>query len=194
MSLTKPDIDPAPLQPCRERFFKDFLRKRSELIKSYESGKISKQEFLLGNYKISNQSNIKPFFQVDSYEKGIFNYQYYNCMAKYYHKLSRLERAGKNRKKSYIRYCSLSDKYYHLKDQAALALLELAEFNHVEAYFVHTASRHLANRLFEVVLLDREEAVFHSVAPWLLERLKEKGVFKEGLHASVIDVYINDSY
>lgn len=192
MQLITLDFDPQPILPCGEAFIDNFLKRRSELIRSYEAGEMTKKDFLIKNFDLSNQSNIRPFTRVDSFEKGLFNYQYYNCLAKYYHALGQKARGKSNR--AYCRWLSLSDKYYQLKDRAALALLELEDFEGVEAYYVYTDSRALSNRLFEVVMVEREEAIFHSVASWLAQVLKDRGVFKSETRHSLIEIYINDTY
>ncbi len=40
-------------------------------------------------------------------------------------------------------------------------------------------SKFLEDKLYEIVLLDYKEAIFHSKSPWLLRILKEEGVFLE---------------
>ena len=55
-------------------------------------------------------------------------------------------------------------------------------------------SRNLKNKLYEIVLLDYKEAIFHSKALWLLDILREEGVFIEEKKMSLIDGYINEKY
>ncbi|HSH35002.1 DUF6648 family protein, partial [Schnuerera sp.] len=80
------------------------------------------------------------------------------------------------------------------KDKATLQLLRFLEFKNVEAYFIQVESKFLRDKLYEIVLLDYKEAIFHSKSIWLLGILKEEGVFIEGKKKSLIDEYINERY
>jgi len=75
-----------------------------------------------------------------------------------------------------------------------LDVLKIIDFKGVEAYFVKCESRNLKDKLYEIVLLDYKEAIFHSKATWLLEILQKEGVFLEGRRKSLIDEYINETY
>ena len=55
----------------------------------YTNGDLSKREFLEKNFDYFQMRNARPYIKVDSYEKGMYNYQYYNVMAKYYRALSK---------------------------------------------------------------------------------------------------------
>jgi hypothetical protein len=178
----------------RKSIFETFFEHRSSLIIQYKNGDITKREFLEGNYEIVRRMNMKPFLKIDSFEKGMYNYQYYNVMAKYFTSLAKEIRNTKKHQKYYLYYLNKGNNYYHEKDKAALNLLRFLEFKGVEAYFVKCASKSLQDKLFEVVLLDYKEAIFHSKANWFLEILREEGVFIEGIKPSLIDEYINEKY
>ncbi len=182
------------IKPKRKDWFDHFIKARSHLIEEYESGAITKRKFLFKNIEYFSGSNMRPFLYINHYEKGIFNYQYYNTLAKYYYMMARDERAlGAECRR--VNHClNLSQKYYDLKDQATLDILKLIEFEQVEAYYIETNSNRLKNRLFEIVILDREEAVFHSKSEKLREVLHENSNFIEGTHISVIENYINEGY
>lgn len=182
------------IKPKRKDWFDNFIKARSHLIEEYESGAITKREFLFKNIDYFSGSNMRPFLYINHYEKGIFNYQYYNTLAKYYYMMARDERAlGAERRR--VNHClNLSRKYYDLKDQATLDILKLVEFEQVKAYFIETNSRRLKDRLYEIVILNKEEAVFHSKSEKLLEVLNENSTFIEGTHISVIENYINEGY
>ena len=51
---------------------------RQSLIDQYIKGDMSKREYLDRNFDAVLALNIKPFKNVDSVDKGLFNYQYYN--------------------------------------------------------------------------------------------------------------------
>ncbi len=168
-----------------------FFQARDKLISDYSEGKMSKQDFLKRNFNYMKKVKIKPFFTVDSYEKGIFNYQYFNSIAKYY-KMMASNIRGWNRKKSY--YIEQMDFYYQKKDFSILKLLEYLEYRNAEAYYINTNSKFLDNRLYEIVLKDYEFAIFHSKSRWLFSELKKAGIFSGGKRDSLIDEYINEKY
>ena len=178
----------------RKGIFETFFENRSSLIIQYSNGDITKKEFLEYNFDFVQEMNIKPFSRIDSFEKGMYNYQYYNVLAKYYSMLAKdIRRAGKH-SKYYTYYKNMGNEYYHQKDRATLQLLRFLEFKNVEAYFIQVESKFLQGKLYEIVLLDYKEAIFHSKSYWLLEILKKEGVFIEGKKKSLIEDYINERY
>ncbi len=178
----------------KKGLFETFFENRSSLIIQYQNGDLTKREFLEYNYDIVRKSNLKPFLKVDSYEKGMYNYQYYNVLAKYYTMLAKEIKNTKKHQKYYVYYLNKGNNYYHEKDKAALDLLRFLEFKGIEAYYVKVKSRVLKDKLYEIVLLDYKEAIFHSKAQWLLDILKDEGVFIDGKKTSLIDGYINAKY
>ncbi len=172
----------------------EFFKKRSSLIVQLEKNEISKKEFLECNYRLVMNMNSRPFLRIDSYEMGMYNYQYYNVLAKYFGMLAKEIKDNKRRQRYYRDYANKCNNYYHEKDKAALALLEFLEYKGVEAYYIEVNSKSLDNKLFEIVLLDYKEAIFHSKAPWFLEKLKENKVFLDKKKKSIIHEYINESY
>ena len=174
--------------------FETFFDNRSSLIVQYKNGDISKKEFLEYNFDFVQEMKVKPFTKVDSYEKGMYNYQYYNVLAKYYTMLAKDIRRTRKHNKYYTYYKSMGSYYYNEKDKATLQLLRHLEFQDVEAYFIQVESRYLQDKLYEIVLLNYKEAIFHSKSYWLLQILKEEGVFIKGMKTSLIDEYINERY
>lgn len=174
--------------------FETFFDNRSSLIVQFKNGDISKREFLEYNFDFVKKMNVKPFLRVDSYEKGMYNYQYYNVLAKYYTMLAKEIKNTRKHQKYYVYYLNKGNNYYHEKDKAALSLLRFLEFKGVEAYFIKCNSRLLEDKLYEIVLVDYKEAIFHSKAIWLLDILKAENVFIEGKKISLIDEYINERY
>lgn len=174
--------------------FESFFDHRSSLIMQYSNGDITKREFLEYNYDLVRRANLKPFLRVDSYEKGMYNYQYYNVLAKYYNMLAKEVKNTRKHQRYYTYYLNKGNNYYHEKDRAALSLLKFLEFQRVEAYFIKVKSKRLRDKLYEIVLLDYEEAIFHSKATWLLDILRDEGVFIEDKKESLIDSYINERY
>lgn len=174
--------------------FEKFFEKRSHIIVELEKGNISKTEFLEANYQLVMKMNLKPFLRVDNYEMGMYNYQYYNVLAKYFNMMAKEVKNTKKHQKYYTYYFNKGNNYYHEKDKAALSLLKFLEFKGVEAYYVNLNSKGLDGKLYEIVLLNYKEAIFHSKALWFLEELKKNGVFIEEKRVSLIDEYINKTY
>jgi hypothetical protein len=178
----------------KESIFDTFFSNRNSLIIQYKNGDISKREFLEGNFEFVQNMNVKPFSKIDSYEKGMYNYQYYNVLAKYYTMLAKeIKKSGKN-EKYYVYYINKVDYYYHEKDRATFQLLKYLNYEKVVAYFIKVESKYLKNKLYEIVLIDHKDAIFHSKSRWLMEALKKEGVFLDEEKVSLIDGYINEKY
>lgn len=174
--------------------FEEFFNQRDSLIIQYENGDMCKSEFLEANFNSVQDSGIKPFSRVDSYEKGMYNYQYYNVLAKYYNMMSKEFKYDENFPEKFHEYREKTNFYYRKKDESTLKLLRYLEFEGVESYFISTESKFLNNKLFEVVLVNYDYAVFHSMNLRLLDVLREEKVFMEDKRKSVIDEYINERY
>lgn len=174
--------------------FEAFFKNRSSLIVQFREGEITKKQFLENNYDLVRKMNLRPFLRIDNYEMGMYNYQYYNVLAKYFTMLAKDIKNTRKHQRYYNYYLNKGNNYYNEKDKAALDLLEFLEFKGVEAYFIQMESRSLNGKLYEIVLLDYQEAIFHSKSTWLLGKLREEGVFQEGQKVSIIDGYINETY
>ncbi len=162
---------------------------RQGLIDQYIKGDMTKREYLNKNFDAVLALNIKPFKNVDSVDKGLFNYQYYNAMAKD----ARMDSYIADDREMGRLYNEKSNYYYEKKDKATLKVLELKNFNGVRAYFIRVRSKGLKNKLFEIVL-DDYNMILHSTSSTLLKRLKDERVFEEGVKSSLIDGYINQKY
>lgn len=178
----------------KKGLFESFFENRSFLIAQLESGDLNKTQFLSANLDFLQRIGAKPFMKLDSMEKGIFNYQYYNIMAKYYISSAEdIERRGKHPKIAMSFRNKASDQY-HKKNITVSKMLKLINYENVDAYFVKSKSKKLNNVLYEIVFYDYKEAIFHSTADWLLDILKENGCFIDGKYKSLIDDYINTKY
>ena len=161
---------------------------RQGLINQYVKGDMTKAEYLERNLDAVLSLNIKPFQNIDSVDKGLFNYQYYNAMAKH----TRLRQSGEDyeiRKEIQEQV----DYYYQKKDKATLMVLKLMDFQNISAYFIHCRSKQLKGKLFEIII-NRYEMILHSQSPVILNRLREERVFMEETRTSLIDGYINQKY
>ncbi len=178
----------------RRNIFDQFYERRSFLIKQYEMGDLTKREFLEENFDSVRRLNLKPFSRIDSFEKGMFNYQYYNSLAKYYRMLAKDIKNTRKHHRYYQYYFNKGNNYYHEKDKATLNIIKFIDFEGVEAYFIKVESKGLRDKLYEIVLHDYKEAIFHSKAEWLRNILEEQGVFSHKKRKSLIDDYINEVY
>ena len=178
----------------KDGIFDRFFNRRSELIIQLANGELSKKEFLEYNYDLVRRANMSPFLRIDNYEMGMYNYQYYNVLAKYFNMLAgEAKDMGKNHRQIND-YANRSNNYYNEKDKATVSLLEYLDFKGIDAYYIEMESKSLNGKLYEIVLLDYDKAIFHSKSEWLLDILKEKGVFKNKKKRSIIDNYINETY
>jgi len=189
--------------------FEKFLKHRQSLLLQYKMGDLTKNEFIEENFNTIESLGIKPFNKVDNIKKAIYNYQYYNVLAKFYYRQSRDYPSG-SKQRNYL--LSQSDSCYYEKDKVTMSLLKLLDYKNVEAYFVKVKSKKLQNKLFEIVIYDpdalmeintlsipfggpeADNVVLHSKNTAILKRLREENVFRDEKKRSVTDSYINQKY
>lgn len=163
---------------------------RQALIDQYMKGDLTKKEYLNRNLDAVLALKDEPFKRVDTVEKGLFNYQFFNAMAK--------DACMEARKYAGKEFCYIYneqiDYYYDRKDGATMRILELLDFRGVQSYFIKVKSRDLKNKLFEIILRDENNMILHSTSEAVLNRLREENCFSEGVRKSVIDGYINHKY
>ena len=167
-----------------------YFKYRQSLIDQYKKGDMTKREYLQMNYDAVVYGDIGPFRNMDTVEKALFNYQYYNALAKEMKTISTTKSMDPELKQDYR---ERSDHYYHKKDKATLTALRMMDFRDMEAYFVKVRSAFLKGKLFEIVLKE-DNIILHSTSPLILNCLREEGVFSEGSRRSLIDDYINRRY
>lgn len=174
--------------------FDEFFEHRDMLIVQHMNGDINKKEYLELNYKYMLRKNVKPFQRIDSVEKGMYNYQYYNMLAKYHRMIAQeIKERGKHIS-YYNKYLQDSDYFYNEKDKTSFRLLRVMHYENVEAYYIKMESTALEGKIYEILLKDYEYAVLHSKSLWLLDVLRKEKVFKEVRKKSVIDYYVNQKY
>ncbi len=171
--------------------FDQFLQHRQSLIDQYVKGDMTKDEFIEANYTYINSSDMQPFKKVDNEKKAIFNYQYYNVIAKYYQKRAH---DHNSRHEARQEFTELANHFYNKKDQVTEKLLKLLDFKGVEAYFVRVKSPNLKKKLFEIVLKDYDNLILHSKNEVILNMLIRENVFSNELRESLVDNYINQKY
>lgn len=175
-------------------WFEKFFKHRSDLIKKYEDGSITKREFLKLNYEYFVLKMRGPYININSYEKAMYNYQYYNAVAKYYMMLASSYRSSKKKKRSYNDCKNLSSSYYEKKDETIKEILRLKNYLNIESYFINCNSKNLMNNLVEIVALDEKEAIFHTKSEDIINLLKDKNLFLDSVRKSKIESYINERY
>lgn len=177
-----------------ENIFEKFFKQRESLIQQFKKGDMTKKEYIEESYSYIQVMNITPFKRVDNFNKAIYNYQYYNMMAKYcFLKAREIKRYDKH-PEIHEKYMDRVNYYYHKKDQTTLRAVEILDYFDVEAYYIKVTSDYLKDRLFEIIFKDYKDIILHSKSQWLQNRLEEEGVFKEGIRKSLIENYINEKY
>jgi hypothetical protein len=179
--------------------FDQFMFNIQTLIEQYNKGDLSKSEFIEFNYSNILALGIEPFKKLDHVKKGIFNYKYYNVLAKYYQKKAHdlpKEHAARED------YFELSENYYRKKDYATSKLLEIIDYKGVDAYYIRVKSPHLKRKLIEIVIKEHEdlicygfdEVILHTTDERILNALIRENVFSEKSRDSIIDNYVNKKY
>ena len=163
-----------------------YFNYRQALIDQYVKGDMTKREYLDRNLDAVLSLNIKPFRNVDTLDKALFNYQYYNAMAKD----CKMCAYGDYE----YSFAEKMDHYYYQKDKATMRALQLIDYAGVSSYYISVRSKELKNKLFEIVLLDHNNMILHSTNEAIKNRLIEEGVFERGTKKSLIDYYINHKY
>ncbi|HOV25107.1 MAG TPA: hypothetical protein PK566_01925 [Pseudobacteroides sp.] len=171
--------------------FDKFLIHRQSLIDQYTKGDMTKDEFIEANYSYINSTDLVPFKKLDNVKKAIFNYQYYNVLAKYYQKRAHELNPKHGAREDFLEQANY---FYSKKDHVTLKLLQLIDYQGVEAYFVRVKSPNLKRKLFEIVLKDYEGLILHSKNETLLNTLKRENVFIDEIRTSLVDDYINKRY
>ncbi len=178
----------------RKTTFDLFFEEREALIFKYKKGDLSKREFIEEHYYYITRMGLKPFQKIDSFEKGIYNYQYHNVIAKY-NQLRMRDKKLMEKHPELIRELDAKVNFhYRKKDDAIRQLLRYLDFTNMEAYYIKAKSDFLDNKLIEILLHDYEGVILHTINPGIVEELKEEGVFQPIRKRSRIDDYVNKKY
>lgn len=170
---------------------KRFLEYRCQLIDDLNEEKISRDDFNYKNILFIKSLELRPFSIIKNYEQGIFNYQYFNVLAKEALTNAEMSRRNKIIKKEKY-FLNLKDNYYSKKDQATLALVKLSKFNDIEAYYINTNSNSLNGKLFEIHFKNKEKCILHSKNKIIKDLLIKNNIFKDEYRNSLIDQYVNN--
>jgi hypothetical protein len=166
-----------------------YFKYRQDLIDQYIKGDMNKHEYLNKNLDAVLSLREKPFKYLDSIEKCLFNYQYFNAKAKSAKMISHTysDYEHKNLYLEKVKY------YYDKKDFATRKTLELLDFRGIDAYFIKVRSSYLKGKLFEIIMEDYD-MILHSANDSILSLLRRERVFDEKIRISKIDHYINAKY
>ena len=104
-----------------------FFKRRNELIKELSIRKIDKLSFLEKNYELIQNLNMKPLLNISSLEEGMYNYQYYNILAKFFKQKSILYSNNKKKQKKYNENLMKSNNYYAEKDKYLLKMIDFLD-------------------------------------------------------------------
>lgn len=167
---------------------------RTEAIDLLTEGIIDKNEFLDINYEYIRRLDLKPYSQIENVLEGIYNYQYYNILAKRSNNKANQYLHNPKKKKIYSRYINDRENYYCLKDYTTRSLIKLVNYKNIKSYYIKLLSKRLTGKIFEIVLLDYDKIILHSKNPNILQELKDHKVFDESIQLSRINEYVNRSY
>lgn len=167
-----------------------YFKYRQSLIDQYGKGDLTKREYLQRNYDAVVYGGIGPFKNDDTLDKSLFNYQYYNALAKEMKALSTIKDLEYELKRDYQ---EKSNHFYYKKDRATLSILKKLDFRGVTAYPVKVRSKYLKGKLIEIIM-EEENIILHSTSTMILNHLQEEGVFDESSRKSQIDDYVNKRY
>lgn len=170
-----------------------FIEKRNLYIDQLDEKEITKEEFLNLNFLLLDQLSMTPFLTISTYEQGLYNYHYYNTLAKYYNTRRNQIHSRNKKDRSYKELTNKCMNYYREKDRALGEILRIKNYKGVIAYYVKVFSTRLQReRLFEIYLEDEEKAIFHTFDKKILEGLKNHHCFLEEERISLIDNYVNN--
>lgn len=174
--------------------FKEFASMRESLIYQYKKGDLTKKEYIYESHNLLMHLEAAPFKNVDSFEKAVFNYHYYNTMAKYVGMKAASLRKKQKHHDQYRQIIKRKDQYYHQKDDMSWKAVTIVNFAGVKAYNIKVTSTFLKHDLFEIVFADYPTVVFHSRSKWLKEKLVQEKIFDYQMRRSVIETYVNERY
>lgn len=164
----------------------NFEKMRLDLITRLENGEISKAEYLEKSFAFFDGRNFSEPDTISNLDDGIFYYYYFNTLAKYCMMRYKSENNSS--------LATIANEYYEIKENVFSKIICLLKSEDVKAYYVELGSVKLKKRLVEIVLMDREKLIFHTLRADNIRRLKNLGYLGEGIRKSLISDYINTKY
>ncbi len=172
--------------------FAAHAKRRLQLIEQLESGALDKLQFIELNVALYRDYQIEVPGSIATLDEGLFYYQYFNIMAKYYQ--MKYKQLIEDSIFEAIELRNRSNAYYRDKERITELLLTDLKEEPITAYYVDVNSRRLNNKLVEIVFLEREKVILHSMDKRVIALLKRKNYFKYSRSKSRIDSYINQPY
>lgn len=171
-----------------------FLKWRKSSIDDLSCGKINKDDFLDLNLKFLKKLDLKPFCMPENISQALYNYQYYNILAKASNDTSLKFKFVPKKKKKYKELISKRENYYSLKDKATSFLISKVDINTIFCYYIDLKSRRLKGKLFEICITSIPDCILHSMNDDILKEIKKKNRFTDEIKKSLIDSYVNKTY
>lgn len=172
--------------------FEFYRQQRNALIDALDSGQLEKTAFIKAHAELYLPLAVKEPRRIEGTLDGLFYYQYYNTLAKH-HQMQYRELKYKDPFVA-VDHRKQSERFYAIKERVTYRLLCAVDFQEIEAYYVQAASKQLKHRLVEIVLLNEEKAILHSLDPQVVTALRTRELLDGMVKASVIDTYINQPY
>ncbi|WP_297376151.1 DUF6648 family protein [uncultured Helcococcus sp.] len=168
-----------------------FIELRNLYIDLLENKSINKQEFNHKNNEIFQLINLRPFVVLDSFEKALYNYNYYNSKAKLDMENYNRHRNSKNNRKARIALNNCSNNYC-LKDDSVMAMISLESPQYIDAYYINMQSKKLADQIFEINFTNKYRIILHTKNIKIKNTLEAMGCFDEKYRDSLIASYVNN--
>ncbi len=172
--------------------FAAHAKRRLQLIEQLESGQLDKVQFIELNTQLYNDYIIELPSTISSLEEGLFYYQYYNTMAKYY-QIKYKYLLDENIFDA-IEMRNQSSAYYRDKENITKLIISREYNEPITAYYVDVNSQRLKNKLVEIIFLERDKVILHTLDKQVIKILKRKKYFKYNKLKSRIEMYINQPY
>lgn len=189
-----PNLEKSKMFETENKILKSFLKERELIIDKLSKEEIDKREFLIENFEIIKKFNIKPFNKLNTVNKCLYNYQYYNILAKYYKfQLDSIPNRKKICSRGRLCKCNINN-YYIEKDKATFAMLNILGKEDLVSYPLILNSSRLNLKLIEIILLNYDKIILHTISNDIKNELIKKGVFSFSPRESKINHYVNASY
>lgn len=172
--------------------FEHYRKMRCDLIEALERGEQDKNSFIDANTEMYIHLELKEPKTIVSALDGLFYYQYYNTLAKH-HQMRFRDLKYKDPFVA-VDHRKLSEKLYAIKENITYRLLGAIDYKDLDAYYVKSDSKQLNRKLIEIVLVNEEKAILHSLDDRIIRSLKAKGLLSTEQRPSLIDSYINKRY
>lgn len=168
-----------------------FIELRNKYIDLLNSKLISKSEFNHMNNEIFSKINLRPFSVLDSFEKALYNYNYYNSKAKIcLEEYNRHKNSGNAKKAKLANNNKVNN--YDLKDKAIIAMIKFEDSCNIKAYNIFINSKSLDSKIFEICFIKKERIILHTLNENIKNILIKLNCFDDTKRESLISSYINN--